>query len=59
MDGGQTSQPHSEYRAVWKLGWPLALAQLGILLAGVVDTVMIARVSVDALAACALANMWH
>lgn len=59
MDGAQTPRPRSEYAAVWQLGWPLALAQLGILLAGVVDTVMVARVSVDALAACALANMWH
>lgn len=58
MDGAQTA-PKSEYRAVWKLGWPLALAQIGILLTGVVDTVMVARVSVTALAACALANMWH
>lgn len=50
---------YREYREVWRLGWPLALAQLGILLAGVVDTVMVARVSVEALAACALANMYH
>lgn len=59
MDGARVTSAQSEYRAVWTLGWPLALAQLGILLAGVVDTVMVARVSVDALAACALANMWH
>jgi MATE family multidrug resistance protein len=59
MDGARVTSSQSEYRAVWTLGWPLALAQLGILLAGVVDTVMIARVSVEALAACALANMWH
>jgi len=58
MDGA-AAQPRSEHSAVWKLGWPLALAQLGILLTGVVDTVMLGRVSVEALAACALANMWH
>lgn len=59
MDGVQTAQPRSEYGAVWRLGWPLALAQLGIMLAGVVDTLMVGRVSVEALAACALANMYH
>jgi len=58
MDGAQTV-PRSELSAVWRLGWPLALAQLGIMLAGVVDTVMVGRVSVEALAACALANTYH
>jgi MATE family multidrug resistance protein len=58
MDTTRTSQ-RSEYGAVWRLGWPLALAQLAILATGFVDTVMLGRVSVDALAACALANMWH
>jgi len=48
MDGA-TTRPRSEHGAVWRLGWPLALAQAGLLLTGVVDTVMIARVSVEAL----------
>lgn len=56
---GAEARPRSEYGAVWKLGWPLAIAQLGILLSGVVDTVMLGRVGVEPLAACALANMWH
>jgi MATE family multidrug resistance protein len=59
MDGVTTIEPRSEYRAVWRLGWPLALAQLGIMLTGVVDTVMVGWVSVEALAACSLANMYH
>jgi MATE family multidrug resistance protein len=47
------------YRALFKLGWPLALTQLGQMFMGVTDTLMVARLSVDALAASALANMWH
>jgi MATE family multidrug resistance protein len=59
MDGALSKPQRSEYRAVWRLGWPLALAQLGIMLTGVVDTVMVGWVSVEALAACSLANMYH
>jgi MATE family multidrug resistance protein len=47
------------YRALIKLGWPLALTQLGQMFMGVTDTLMVARLSVDALAASALANMWQ
>lgn len=49
----------SEYRALLQLAWPLALTQLGVMFMGVVDTLAVARLHVDALAASALANMWN
>src|SRR5882672_9173455 len=49
----------SEYRALLRLSWPATLTQIGLMLAGVIDTLMLARVSVDALAASALASMWQ
>lgn len=49
----------AEYRVLWRLSWPAVLTQLGIMLTGVVDTLMVARIDVDALAASALANMWQ
>jgi MATE family multidrug resistance protein len=48
-----------EYRALIRLSWPAALTQIGLMLASVVDTLMLARVNVDALAAGALGNMWQ
>jgi MATE family multidrug resistance protein len=49
----------SEYRALLRLSWPAALAQVGMMLSSVIDTLMLARVSVEALAAGALATMWQ
>ncbi|MEE2679440.1 MAG: MATE family efflux transporter [Myxococcota bacterium] len=40
------------------LGAPVAAAQLSTMMLGLVDTLMVARVSVDAMAAAALANVW-
>lgn len=47
-----------ETRALLALGLPLIAAQLGQMMLGVVDTVMVGRVSVDALDAAALGNTW-
>jgi MATE family multidrug resistance protein len=49
----------TEYRALIRLSWPAALMQVGLMLTSVVDTLMLARVGVDALAGSALAMMWQ
>ncbi len=48
----------SEIRKMASLGLPVAGTQLSTMLLGVVDTVMVGRVSVEAMAAVALANVW-
>ena len=48
----------SELRKLMSLALPAMGAQVGIMLMGTVDTVMVARLSVDALAAAAIANAW-
>ncbi len=47
-----------EVRKLAGLAAPVAGAQVGFMLLGTVDTLMVARVSVEALAAAALANAW-
>jgi MATE family multidrug resistance protein len=47
-----------EVRALLTLALPVMAAQFGSMLLGVVDTLMIGRVGVDALAASAMANAW-
>ena len=42
-----------------RLSAPVALAQLGLMMIGVVDTLMLSRVGVTALAAGALGNAWQ
>ncbi|MGD8863466.1 MAG: MATE family efflux transporter [Myxococcales bacterium] len=49
----------SELGRLVGLSVPVAMTQVGIMLTGVVDTLMVARVNVDALAATAVANMWQ
>ena len=49
----------TEYRTLIRLSWPAALTQIGLMLTSVIDTLMLARVSVDALAGSALATMWQ
>jgi multidrug resistance protein, MATE family len=49
----------SELRLLTRLSAPVALTQLGLMLTGVVDLLMVARVEPEALAACALGNMWQ
>ena len=48
----------SEIRKMASLGLPVAATQLSTMMLGVVDTVMVGRVSVEAMAAAALANVW-
>lgn len=47
-----------EARRLLQLGVPVAAAQLATMLMGVVDTLMLGRFDVDALAAASLANVW-
>jgi MATE family multidrug resistance protein len=48
----------SEIRRLAALSIPVAATQLSTMLMGLVDTVMVGRVSVEALAAASLANVW-
>ncbi len=48
----------SEFRTLFALSAPIALGQVGGMLMGVVDTMMIARVGVPELAAAAIATTW-
>ncbi|HKH94743.1 MAG TPA: MATE family efflux transporter, partial [Gemmatimonadaceae bacterium] len=48
----------TELAATARLALPIVLAQVGIMLMGVVDTVMVGRVSAEALAAVALGNLY-
>ena len=47
-----------ELRELWLLAWPLVMTQLGFMMLGVVDTLLLGHLSTEALAASALANMW-
>ncbi|HIF94498.1 MAG: MATE family efflux transporter [Myxococcales bacterium] len=48
----------SEFRTIFSLSAPLAIAQLGMMTMGVVDTMMVARIGVAELAAVAIATSW-
>ena len=48
----------SEIRKMAALGLPVAVTQLSSMLLGFVDTVMVGRVSVEAIGATSLANVW-
>jgi MATE family multidrug resistance protein len=48
----------AEGRILVRLSLPVIAAQLGTMTMGIVDTAMLGRVSVDALAAASLANAW-
>jgi MATE family, multidrug efflux pump len=48
----------AEIRKMAALGTPVAATQLSTMLIGFVDTVMVGRVSVEAIGAVALANVW-
>lgn len=49
----------ADFRALLRLAGPLVLIQVGTMLMGVVDTVMVGRVSPAALASVALGNMYY
>ncbi len=48
----------SEVRRLLGLALPVVAAQVGFMLQGVVDTIMVGRLSTDALAAASMANVW-
>ena len=48
-----------EVRAQWKLALPVITIQVGLMLMGVVDTLMMGRVSDVEMAAVAIGNTWH
>lgn len=54
----QPPSPRNEFRALFRLSAPLAVAQLGMMTMGVVDTMMVARIGVADLAAVAIATSW-
>jgi MATE family multidrug resistance protein len=47
-----------ELREMLRLAWPVVLAQVGIMLMGVVDTAMVGRVSPETIAAVALGHIY-
>jgi len=49
----------AELAATTRLAMPIVLAQVGLMSMGVVDTVMVGRVSAAALAAVALGNLYY
>jgi MATE family multidrug resistance protein len=49
----------AELRVIARLSLPVALAQLGMTLMATVDTLLLGRVGLDELAACALGNIWE
>ncbi len=48
----------SEVDALWRLAGPAVATQVGAMAMSVVDTLMVARVSTEALAAATIANVW-
>src|SRR5258705_11012451 len=52
------SEVRAELGALWRLAWPLVVTQVGFMMLGVVDALLLGRLSVEALDAAALANMW-
>src|SRR5262249_16332880 len=48
----------SERRALLALSWPRIVTQVGSMMLGVVDTVMVGGVSVEAIDAATLGNVW-
>jgi multidrug resistance protein, MATE family len=50
--------PKSEFRALTAIAVPVVIVQVGMMLMGVVDTIVVGHVSRDALAAAALGNIY-
>ncbi len=51
-------QPASEWRALTAIAVPVVVVQVGMMLMGVVDTLMVGHVSANALASVALGNLY-
>ncbi len=54
----QLRPTRGELREMMRLAWPVVLAQVGIMLMGVVDTAMVGRVGTSAVAAVALGHIY-
>ena len=52
------AEPHSEWKALLAIALPVVAVQVGMMLMGVVDTLMMGHVSANALAAVALGNLY-
>lgn len=50
--------PRAELRALLRLGLPVAITQLGVMMLGVVDTMMVGHLGTTALDAAALGSLW-
>jgi multidrug resistance protein, MATE family len=50
--------PRAELRALLRLGLPVSVTQLGVMLLGVVDTMMVGHLGTTALDAAALGSLW-
>jgi MATE family multidrug resistance protein len=50
--------PREEVRALLRLGLPVAVTQLGVMMLGVVDTMMVGHLGTTALDASALGSLW-
>ena len=53
-----TALPHSEWRALLRIALPVVAVQVGMMLMGVVDTLMMGHVSAAALAGVAVGNLY-
>ena len=52
------SPARRELGVVWRLAWPLIITQVAFMMLGVIDVLLLGRVSVAAIDAVSLANMW-
>jgi MATE family, multidrug efflux pump len=52
------SPARRELGTLWRLAWPLIVTQVAFMMLGFVDTLLLGRLSVEALDGAALANMW-
>jgi MATE family multidrug resistance protein len=49
----------SEFRPMFKLAWPVVLSEIGWMMMGVVDTVMVGRVSPEAIGGVSVGSVLH
>jgi len=49
----------SEFRPMFKLAWPVVLSEIGWMMMGVVDTIMVGRVSPEAIGGVSVGSVLH
>ena len=49
----------SEFRPMFKLAWPVVLSEIGWMMMGVVDTIMVGRVSPEAIGGVSIGSVLH